>query len=186
MHVLENVLSTLGSYTRALVSYTLIVTLSSTIFLALFGVLKILAWPHSLHPSPLREFLVGAAGWTVAYASRIPILYILTLGNNYVNAFTSTVSTFVQVSGQEIIRLAVVILLQIHLDRPPIQETQAHSSSRFRSDGSVPPDWAPLPDVWHTAFTQVWWLALGWAAIDVTVGVVQGYEQLALYRDVLK
>ncbi|KAG8826870.1 hypothetical protein FRC19_006989 [Serendipita sp. 401] len=180
------------SYTRAILSYTLTVTLSSTIFLALFGVLKIIAWPHSLHPSPLREFLVGAASWTVAYALRVPILYIFTLGNNYVNAFTSTVSTFVQVSGQEAIRLAVLVLLQIHLDRPPIQDTQAHSGltlSRSRLDGEdtgAPPDWAPLPDVWHTAFTQVWWLALGWATIDVAVGVVQGYEQLALYRDVLK
>ncbi len=35
------------------------------------------------------------------------------------------------------------------------------------------------------AFGRVWWLALGWSLADVTTGVVQGYETIGLYRDVL-
>jgi hypothetical protein len=31
----------------------------------------------------------------------------------------------------------------------------------------------------------VWWLALGWSLAEVTAGIAQGYETLALYRDVL-
>jgi len=35
------------------------------------------------------------------------------------------------------------------------------------------------------AFRRVWWLALGWSLAEVTAGIAQGYEMLALYRDVL-
>ena len=35
------------------------------------------------------------------------------------------------------------------------------------------------------AFGRVWWLALGWSLAEVTAGIVQGYEIIALYRDVL-
>jgi hypothetical protein len=35
------------------------------------------------------------------------------------------------------------------------------------------------------AFVRVWWLALGWSLAEVTTGVVQGYETIGLYRDVL-
>lgn len=35
------------------------------------------------------------------------------------------------------------------------------------------------------AFRRVWWLALGWSLAEVTAGIAQGYETLALYREVL-
>ena len=35
------------------------------------------------------------------------------------------------------------------------------------------------------AFRRVWWLALGWSLAEVTAGIAQGYEALAVYRDVL-
>jgi hypothetical protein len=35
------------------------------------------------------------------------------------------------------------------------------------------------------AFRRVWWLALGWSFAEVTAGIAQGYQTLALYRDVL-
>jgi hypothetical protein len=34
-------------------------------------------------------------------------------------------------------------------------------------------------------FRRVWWLALGWSLAEVAAGIAQGYETLALYRDVL-
>lgn len=183
-----------ASYRRALISYTLTVTLSSSVFLVLFGVLKIAAWPHELHPSPLREFLLAAGAWTVAFALRIPILFISTLCNTYVNAFTIMLSTFLQVLTQEGLRLAILILLQLHLERPGKHASRAFMTvvSVIIPDGNGDPttpepylDWAPLPDVWDQAFTQVWWLGMGWATVDVAVGIVQGYGQLSLYRDVL-
>lgn len=183
-----------ASYRTALISYTLTVTLSSCIFLILFGVLKIVCWPHELHPSPLREFLLAAGAWTVAFALRLPILFLSTIGNTYVNAFTTTLSTFLQVFTQEALRLAILVLIQLHLERPGKQHAgKTFSSFLFSSDPTTPIpgptdpdlDWAPLPDVWDRAFTQVWWLGMGWATADVVVGIVQGYEQLSLYRDVL-
>jgi hypothetical protein len=35
------------------------------------------------------------------------------------------------------------------------------------------------------AFRRLWWLALGWSLAEVVVGIAQGYETLALYRDAL-
>jgi len=35
------------------------------------------------------------------------------------------------------------------------------------------------------AFRRLWWFALGWSLAEVAVGIGQGYETLALYRDVL-
>jgi len=154
----------------------------------LFGVLKVTAWPHDLRPSPLREFLLAGGAWTVAFA----LLYISTLCNTYINAFTIVLSTFLQVLTQEGLRLAILILIQLHLERPGKHVNHAFISvlSAFLQDGdpTVPEpdlDWAPLPDVWDPAFTQVWWLGMGWATVDVAVGIAQGYEQLSLYRDVL-
>lgn len=43
----------------------------------------------------------------------------------------------------------------------------------------------PKPTWLDPAFRRVTWLAIGWSLAEVVVGVVQGYEQLALYRDVL-
>ncbi|KAG8931322.1 hypothetical protein FRC02_002870 [Tulasnella sp. 418] len=47
------------------------------------------------------------------------------------------------------------------------------------------PDWIPYPDTQDDAFRQVFWFALGWALVEVVWSIAQGYEQLALYRDVL-
>jgi hypothetical protein len=35
------------------------------------------------------------------------------------------------------------------------------------------------------SFRRVWWIALGWSFAETIVGVAQGYEHIALYRDVL-
>jgi len=35
------------------------------------------------------------------------------------------------------------------------------------------------------AFKRIWWVALGWAAAEAIVGIKQGYESIALYKDVL-
>jgi len=35
------------------------------------------------------------------------------------------------------------------------------------------------------SFCRTWWIALGWAAAEAIVGIKQGYDGIALYRDVL-
>jgi len=35
------------------------------------------------------------------------------------------------------------------------------------------------------AFFSVWWASLGWSFAEVVVAIWQGYEQLALYKDVM-
>lgn len=42
-----------------------------------------------------------------------------------------------------------------------------------------------LPTWRDEAFRRVWWLAIGWAAIETIVAVVQEYQQIALYKDVM-
>lgn len=39
---------------------------------------------------------------------------------------------------------------------------------------------------WHDgSFCRTWWIALGWAAAEAIVGIKQGYDGIALYRDLL-
>ena len=43
----------------------------------------------------------------------------------------------------------------------------------------------PRPTWRDGAFRAVWWLALGWGFAEAAVSIAQGYEQLALYRNVM-
>jgi len=42
-----------------------------------------------------------------------------------------------------------------------------------------------LPTRSDYAFFRVCWVSLGWSFVEVIVAIWQGYEQLALYRDVM-
>jgi hypothetical protein len=42
----------------------------------------------------------------------------------------------------------------------------------------------PFPTWRDFAFRRVWYLAIGWCAVETFVGVAQGYEQI--YRNVLR
>ena len=85
-------------------------------------------------------------------------------------------STFFQVLSQELLRLSVLVLLGIKLEQ-----------RREDGDGDGVKVWMDTwVDVWDPAFTRVWWIAMGWAAADVVVGLAQGYDQLSLYKDVLQ
>ena len=153
-----------------LLKYTLTVTLPSLLSLGFFAVLKITVWPHSISPSPIREILTAAAAWTVSFALRLPLFYLATLFHTYVNRFTIVLSTFFQVLSEELLRLGVLVLLGIQLER--------------RGEGDDGAEGWEV-DTWDPAFTRVWWIAMGWAVADVVVGLTQGYDQLSLYKDVL-
>ena len=171
-HLSQLTSPSLASYRSMLLKYTLIVTLPSLLSLVFFAILKITVWPHSISPSPIREILTAAAAWTVGFALRLPLFYLATLFHTYVNRFTIVLSTFFQVLSEELLRLGVLLLLGIQLER------------RREEDGAG--GWEGMwMDTWDPAFTRVWWIAMGWAAADVVVGLTQGYDQLSLYKDVL-
>ncbi|KAF5366797.1 hypothetical protein D9758_006464 [Tetrapyrgos nigripes] len=44
---------------------------------------------------------------------------------------------------------------------------------------------APTYSYSYSLFLRVWWVALGWALVEAVIGIVQGYEGIALYKDVL-
>lgn len=42
-----------------------------------------------------------------------------------------------------------------------------------------------LPTCSDYAFLRVWWASLGWSFVEVVVAIWQGYEQFALYKDIM-
>jgi hypothetical protein len=43
----------------------------------------------------------------------------------------------------------------------------------------------PTPTWRDWAFRRVWWIALGWCVAEAVVGIMQTYEQIGLYKDVM-
>ncbi|KZT00281.1 uncharacterized protein LAESUDRAFT_732434 [Laetiporus sulphureus 93-53] len=159
----------IGSYKRKVALYTL-VPLSSLLVLLLLALLPPLLWKHlesdpplytRSAPFPLPEVLTGAALWSLSHQLRLPLFslasYLLPSSLAHTLLFN-----IVHVLLSTVLRLAALPVLRVR------HEMQY-----------------PLP-TWHdAAFARVWWVALGWALADVAVGTAQGYEQLALYRDVM-
>ncbi|OBZ74378.1 hypothetical protein A0H81_05511 [Grifola frondosa] len=158
-----------GSYKRTVALYALvpITSLLAFVFLAL---LPTWIWPvhqrdSSTYPryfqSPLPELLVSAALWCLSHFLRVP-LYTL-----FSALFTSPIS-------------AVLLSRTAHAFLTQFLRISALALLRVRHEMVY-----PLP-TWHdTAFRTIWWLALGWALAEAAVGIAQGYEQLALYRNVM-
>ncbi|KAG9125000.1 hypothetical protein FRC07_009406 [Ceratobasidium sp. 392] len=146
---------------------------------SLFAVLVLLvtfAWapgrdqPHSNTPYPYlphgRAFLVGAAGWVVSYACRTPIYAAVTLGGRWASLSSVIVASVCSVLAQEGLRLGVLILLGVRL-----HTWYGH------------PQWTPYLTPQDEAFRDAWWIALGWSTVEAGLSIFQGYEQLALYKD---
>ncbi|CAE6458650.1 unnamed protein product [Rhizoctonia solani] len=114
----------------------------------------------------VRAFLVGAAGWIVAYACRGPIYFMITLGGRWASLTSVLLASFLSVGAQETLRLGVLVLLNIHLHK-----------------WSGHPEWIPRPTPQDQAFRDVWWVALGWITSEATLSVFQGYDQLSLYKE---
>ena len=118
--------------------------------------------PHS-HPSlptPIPELLVSISLWALSHLLSVP-------------TFTAA-TTFLSPVPAQILYSVITVLLKnlLRISALPILGVQHHSGRR--------------PIEFDTpAFARVWWVALGWSLAEVTVGISQGYEQLALYRDVL-
>ncbi|KAG9097856.1 hypothetical protein FRC06_007109 [Ceratobasidium sp. 370] len=73
------------------------------------------------------------------------------------------------VAAQEGLRLGVLVLLGVRL-----HAWHGH------------PQWAPFPTPQDEAFRDAWWMALGWSTVEAGLSIFQGYEQLALYKDLFE
>lgn len=159
----------IGSYKRTVALYTLVPVTSLLAFI-LLAVLPSVLW-HSEHrgppihsrffSSPLPELTISAALWSLSYLLRFPLYTVCSLvlptplGN-------TILFNAVYVILSQLLRLSALPILHIR------HEMQY-----------------PLPTWQDPVFERIWWISLGWALADVAVGIAQGYEQLALYKDVM-
>lgn len=160
-----------GSYDRTVALYGFVPT-SGLILLVVLAILPPTIWklspskplPHSPYfPSPLPELLVSTALWSLSHLIRLPI-YTL---------FSSVLCGFSQAYVTVIFHLFYAIIYNVlRLSALPILRVK-HQMNYPR------PTWRDI------AFRRIWWLALGWAAIEIIVGVVQDYAKIALYEKVM-
>ncbi|KAG9022958.1 hypothetical protein FRB95_013926 [Tulasnella sp. JGI-2019a] len=169
-------------YSTIIRNYAL-VPIVSLLFLVSLVVLFTLCWapsnlpddpPHAPYPYPphIPELLVGAAAWIVSYSLRVPSFLITSsfLG------LPLWLSTMLHVTLEEALRWGALILIGIRLGGSPCGEALCGEGDVVR---------ILEPTTQDEAFRQVFWVAVGWAVVEVCWSVSQGYEQLALYRDVL-
>lgn len=120
--------------------------------------------PHPpYYPTPVPEMLLSSALWSFAYLLRFPLYSaVSTLLNPFTPFLTDVMFNVSHAVVFNLLRLSSLPILgigqQMRYSRPS----------------------------WHDPiFRSVWWLSLGWATIDVIVGIVQSYSQISLYRNVM-
>ncbi|KAF9562887.1 hypothetical protein CPC08DRAFT_706404, partial [Agrocybe pediades] len=188
-----------GNYKRLVTFYTF-VPLTTLLAFILLGLLPTIAYhniPKSTFPYPpylpfpLPEIIAATALWSLSYLLR-DFLYATSLSSttyvpfpsqrypSFIPVLTSIVSAILQSASTLFFRqLAIPILLipeysteHIAHGLSPVSGLSDLHKRRF-------PNWQ------DDAFRRVWWVALGWAAAEAIVGIKQGYESIALYKDVL-
>ncbi|KAI0339128.1 hypothetical protein BDW22DRAFT_1362087 [Trametopsis cervina] len=160
-----------GSYRRVVVMYTF-VPLASLLLLAFLAYCPTLFWavryekPQKYAPyfaSPIPELVLSASLWSFAYLLRVPSYAAVSYALQRCSPFLSTLLfNMVYVAIYNLLRLSSLPILRVR-DRMKHSRPSCHDS----------------------IFRTVWWISLGWAAIDVAVGIVQSYTQISLYRNVM-
>ncbi|KAH9001886.1 hypothetical protein EDB86DRAFT_2902224, partial [Lactarius hatsudake] len=156
----------LGSYKRLVQTYTFVPVTSLLVWL-LAAFVPPLIWPTDApatppvpyFSTPLPEFLLSISLFALAHLLN-PFLFVLAgvLLPHPVSA--NVFGTALHVLLRNALRASAFPLLRITV-----------------------PDGVAMCST--AAFRSLWWFALGWSLAEVIVGVVQGYETLALYRDTL-
>jgi hypothetical protein len=119
--------------------------------------------PTPYFPSPLPQLVLSASLWSLGYLLRIPTYAAVSYAlHRRSPLLTTIVFHAIYVGIYNLLRLASLPLLRVRQEM------------RFSR-----------PSCHDGAFRTVWWLALGWATIDVTVSIVQSYAQIALYKNVM-
>lgn len=114
-------------------------------------------YPKSF-PSPLPEILLSSAFFSLAHLLRVPLYSTVCL--LLPPEYASLASILLHVLLTNGFRLAALAILQV-------KHTMDYPSPTFQDP----------------VFRTVWWLSLNF--VEVVVAIVQGYEQLALYREVM-
>ena len=153
-------------------------TLLSFICLALVPTLVFTTKTPSLFPYPpylpfpVLEALTATALWSLSYLLR-DFLYATALF--IVPSFLLFNTIIITILSATLQTTSNLLLRQIAI---PILLIPYYSSNHLAQHHRYP--------TWEDdAFKRVWWVALGWAAAEAVVGVKQGYESIALYKDVL-
>ncbi|KAG8897083.1 hypothetical protein FRC01_011488, partial [Tulasnella sp. 417] len=177
-------------YSTLVRNYTL-VPITSLLFLLGLIILFTAVWPVTPPPTPdnpspppsspnhpwwrprpsFAGLLVGASAWIISYTLRIPIYTLSTCFNSCTSSITVALSTVLSIALEEGLRLGALVILGLRLDDPPASGSEEWDET-----------W---PRTGDEAFQKTFWVAVGWAIVEVGWSIAQGYEQLALYRDVL-
>ncbi|KAI0316471.1 hypothetical protein OF83DRAFT_1126600 [Amylostereum chailletii] len=155
----------IGSYRRLTLWYALVPLSSLLLWIVLvFPPTRVWHTPapdsHPALPTPIPELLAATALWSLSHLLSVPLYTLAT--------------ALLPSTPAQVLHTALTVLLRtlLRIAALPILGVQHHLAR------GAPTFRAP-------AFARVWWIALGWSLAEVSVGVAQGYDQLALYRDVL-
>ncbi|TFK92157.1 hypothetical protein K466DRAFT_481166 [Polyporus arcularius HHB13444] len=157
-----------GSYKRAVALYGLVPLTTIVIFLLLANLPR-LVWPTQppekptlprSFPSPLPELLLSAAFWSLTHQLRVPLYNLATTVCPRILDTIFFNALYVLLS--QLVRLAALAALRV-------RHEMVYPRPTWRDD----------------AFRTVWWLALGWGLAEACTSIAQGYQQLALYRNVM-
>ena len=123
-------------------------------------------------PFPILEILTATALWSLSYLLR-DFLYA-TAHFIVPSSLSSSSTIIITILSATLQTTSNLLLRQVAI---PILLIPYYSSEHGVQQHY--PTWK------DDAFKRVWWVALGWAAAEAVVGVKQGYESIALYKDVL-
>lgn len=134
-------------------------------------------YPYSEYlPFPIAELLVSISLWSLTHLSRVPFysasfLLISSLIPRWQEEITTVLSTALHTTLTAFLRLSAfaVLLIPHYMLYPHTPGPDSETYTTWRDP----------------AFRRVWWVALGWAAAEVVVGITQGFAALALYKDAL-
>ena len=123
-------------------------------------------------PFPVPEALTATALWSLSYLLRdflyaTALFIVSSLSSSSGTTITIILSAALQTISNLLLRQIAIPILLI----PYYYSSSKHFAQH--------PTWKGV------AFKRVWWVALGWAAAEAVVGIKQGYESIALYKDVL-
>ncbi|KAI9435808.1 hypothetical protein H4582DRAFT_1968856 [Lactarius indigo] len=156
----------LGSYKHLVQTYTFVPVTSFLVWL-LAAFVPPLIWPTDVptsppapyFPTPLPEFLLSISLFALSHLLN-PFLFVIAGALLPHSVSASVLGTALHVLLRNALRVSAFPLLRL-----AVHDGVAMCST--------------------PAFRRLWWFALGWSLAEVAVGVGQGYETLALYRDAL-
>ncbi|KAI0085518.1 hypothetical protein BDY19DRAFT_987002 [Irpex rosettiformis] len=160
-----------GSYRRIVALYTF-VPLVSLVVLVFLAACPSLFWPTRAgvpqknapyFPFPIPQVVLSAALWSFGYLLRAPTYSVVSFVLQKLHPiFATLLFNAVYVFIYNILRLSSLPILRV-------REAMKYG----------------YPSCHDGIFRTVWWLAFGWATIDVSVSIVQSYAQIDLYRSVM-